>query len=143
MQKPNSKNHDTQKSIWPKLVTLIFIALTAVVAVSLLPRGFSNDTSQIGQGTNVLLLVHDSDILQSVETMAVMNEIRDEYAERLAFIVADIKTPEGNAFAGRHSLQPPALVFFSSNGEKLQTLYSSQTNESLRQKLNTIFQYQQ
>lgn len=143
MEKSNLNNQNTQKkkNIWPKLITLLFIALIAAIAVSLLPRGFSNDTSQVGQGSNVLLLVHDDDILQSIETMAVMNDIRDEYAERLTFIVADTKTPEGKTFADRHNLQPPALVFFSATGEKLQTLYSSQTSETLRQELNNIFRY--
>lgn len=136
MQKQNTK-----KSNWPKFITLALILMITIFAVSLLPRGFSGDTSLIGQGTNVLLLVHDDNILQSGETMAVMNKIRDDYAERLFFIVADINTPEGKTFAERNSLMPTALVFYSANGTSLQTLYSSQTAESLQQALNNIFQY--
>lgn len=141
MQTKNSKNPDTARSIWPKLVTITLILLIAIIAVSLLPRGFSEDTSLIGKGTNVLVLVHDNNILQSGETMAVMNEVRDKYAERLEFIVVDIKTPAGKAFTDKHRLQPAALVFFSANGDILQTLYSPQTGESLRREINKIFQY--
>ena len=141
MQTKNSKTPDTKRSIWPKLITITLILLIAIVAVSLLPRGFSEDTSLIGQGANVLALVHDNNILQSGETMVAMNEVRDEYAERLEFIVVDIKTPTGKVFTDRYSLQPAALVFFSANGEILQTQYAPQTGESLRQELNRIFQY--
>ena len=73
--------------------------------------------------------------------MAAMNAIRDEYAERLAFIVADINTPEGRTFANSHGLMPAALVFFSASGNKLQTLYTPQTAESLRLELNKLFQF--
>jgi hypothetical protein len=141
MQTKNSKNQDTTRNIWPKLITITLILLIAIVAVSLLPRGFSEDTSLIGQGTNALVLVHDNNIIQSGETMVAMNEVRDEYTDRLEFIVVDIKTPTGKVFTDRHSLQPAALVFFSANGEILQTQYSPQTGESLRQELNRIFQY--
>ena len=141
MPTQNLKNPDTKRNIWPKLITLTFISLIAFVAISLLPRGFSEDTSLIGKGTNVLLLVHDSNILQSADTMVAMNEVRNEYTGRLEFLVADIQTPAGKAFAEQQGLQPAALVFFSGDGTKLQTLYSPQTGASLRQELNTIFQY--
>ncbi|GJL75217.1 hypothetical protein [Nitrosomonas sp.] len=141
MQTHNSNKPVAKRNIWPRLITLTLIVAIAVFAVSLLPRGFSGDLSLIGQGTPVLLIVHDDNILQSGETMAVMNEIRDEYDERLIFLVADIQTPDGRTFADRHGLMPTALVFFSSSGERRQTLYSPQTAESLRRELNTTFQF--
>ncbi len=132
----------TQKRrIWPKIITFTFILLVAVVAVSLLPRGFSQDLSLIGQGSNVVILVHESNILQSGETMVAMNEVRDEYEDRVTFVIADIMTPAGKEFTDKHALHPAALVFFAANGEKLQTDYESQTGASLRKNLNIIFQY--
>ncbi|SES63280.1 hypothetical protein SAMN05216326_10148 [Nitrosomonas marina] len=140
---PNKKIKQpaVKQSKWPKFVTLTLILVIVFFAVSLLPRGFSGDTSLIGQGTPVLLLVHDDNILQSGETMAAMNAIRDDYAERLAFIVADINTPEGRTFTDRHGLMPAGLVFFSADGDRLQTLYTPQTPESLRLELSKLFQY--
>ncbi|MCB1985090.1 MAG: hypothetical protein H6936_01130 [Burkholderiales bacterium] len=141
MQEQNTKKPVEKKSNWTRYITLALVLMITIFAVSLLPRGFSGDTSIIGQGTSVLLLVHDDNILQSGETMAVMNAIRDDYEERLAFIVADINTPEGKTFADRNTLMPTALVFYSASGNHLQTLYAAQTVESLRQELNKIFQY--
>ncbi|MDP1558861.1 MAG: hypothetical protein Q8K59_08640 [Nitrosomonas sp.] len=141
MSPQNSKNSDTKRSIWPKLITFTLILLVIVVAVSLLPRGFSQDTSIVGKGTRVVVLVNDNNVIQSGETMVAMNEVRDEYEGRVAFVVVDIMTPEGRAFADKYGLQPTALVFFAGNGERLQTLYTPQIGESLRENLNSIFRY--
>lgn len=129
------------KNIWPKLVTFSFILLVIVISVSLLPRGFSQDLSVIGQGTNAIVLVHDGNILQSTDTMIAMNAVRDDFEEHVAFIVADINTPEGKRFADSRGFGAAALAFFAANGDQLQVLYSEQTSESLRRHLNTIFDY--
>lgn len=139
-----SKNNSevaSSKSIWPKLITFTFIFIVIVVAVSLLPRGFSQDVSLVGQGTNVVVLVHDNNVIQSADTMVAMNEVRDEYEERVEFVVADIMTPDGRTFADRYNLQPTALVFFAGNGERLHTVYTEQTGASLRNTLNVTFGY--
>ncbi len=141
MQRQNIKTVAPRQNKWPKLITLGLIMVIIFFAVSLLPRGFSDDISLIGQGTPVLLLVNDDNILQSGETMVVMNKIRNEYAERLEFVVADINTPEGRVFTQRNGYMATALVFYSADGRSLQTLYSAQTVESLRQELDTLFQY--
>lgn len=130
-----------KKNIWPKLITFSLILLVIFIAVSLLPRSFSQDLSVIGQGTNAVVLVHDGNILQSTDTMVAMNAIRDDFDERVTFIVADINTPEGKRFADNHGFGQAALAFFAANGDRLQVLYSEQTGESLRQHLNTIFNY--
>ncbi|MDH5480730.1 MAG: hypothetical protein OEX11_08225 [Nitrosomonas sp.] len=130
-----------KKSIWPKLITFSLILLTIAIAVSLLPRGFSQDLSVIGQGTNAVVLVHDSNILQSADTMVAMNAVRDDFDDRIAFIIADLNTPDGRQFADSHGLGPVALAFFASNGDRLQVLYNEQTAESLRKNLNTMFNY--
>lgn len=141
MQRKNTNSATAQRSKWPKIITLTLVVAILFIAVSLLPRGFSGDTSVIGQGTNALVLIHDDNLLQSGETMVVMNKIRDEYADRLEFIVADINTPDGRTFASTHNLMPPALVFFSGNGQRLKTLYEAQTIESLQRELSANFGY--
>ena len=139
---PTSKDSSpNKKSIWPKLITFSLILIFIVVAVSLLPRGFSQDLSVIGQGTNAVVLVHDSNVVQSADTMVAMNAVRDDFDGRVSFIVADINTPEGRQFANTHGFGPVALAFFAANGDRLQLLYSEQTGESLRKNLNSTFNY--
>ncbi|MCB1936280.1 MAG: hypothetical protein KDF59_10100 [Nitrosomonas sp.] len=139
MQRQHLSKPVIKQSKLPKLITLGLVLIIIIFAVSLLPRGFSGDTSVIGKGIPVLVLVHDDNILQSGETMVVMNQIRNEYAARLEFVVADINTPEGRAFANSSGFMPTALIFYSSTGQNLRVIYSPQTAESLRQALEVIF----
>ena len=139
MQAANENKADSRRSIWPKLITLIFILLIGALVVSLLPRSFSQDTSIIGKGVNVVVLVYDPNLVQSGETITAMNEVRDEYEGHLEFIVASINTPSGETFIDAHGVRPSALLFFAASGERLQILYSPQDGKSLRINLDAVF----
>ena len=139
MQTSTEEKQNTKRSIWPKLIIFTLILLIVAIAVSLLPRGFPQDTSIIGKGTNVVVLVYDPNFVQSGETILAMNDVRNEYEGRLEFIVANINTPSGRTFVDVHGFRSPALVFFAANGERLEVLYSPQDGESLRNNLNIIF----
>lgn len=139
MQTTNEKEASSKSSIWPKLITVTIIALILAVAVLSLPRSFPTDISIIGKGKNSLALIYDLNLLQSSETAAAMNAIRDEFDEQLEFVVVKIGTPSGKILSERYSAEPPALIFFAANGEVLRILYSPQDAESLRHNLNITF----
>lgn len=127
---------------WPTLLIVALIAGFIAVAVSLLPRGYSQDFSLIGKGGNVLVLVHDHNVVQSMDAMNAMNDVREEYEGRVTFLVADKYTPEGTKFIETYGVSPVSLVFFAPSGEKLQALYSPQDAASLRKNLNLAFHFQ-
>ena len=139
MQISNEQKPHSRRNIWPKLIIFTAIVLGIAVAISLLPRGFTQDTSIIGKGVNVVVLVYDPVLVQSEQTIIAMNEVRDEYEGRLEFVVANIHIPSGKTFADAHGVRPPALVFFAANGERLLTLYLSQDGKSLRINLDVVF----
>ncbi len=139
MQISNDQKPHTHRSLRSKLIIFAAIVLGIAVAVSLLPRGFPQDTSIIGKGVNVVVLVYDPNLVQSGETITAMNEVRDEYEGHLEFIVASINTPSGKTFIDAHGVRPPALLFFAASGERLQTLYSPQDGKSLRNNLDAVF----
>jgi len=49
----------------------------------------------------------------------------------LLYLVADIKTAEGAAFAARHSVPHVTLLFFDGQGERLRTVNGMQTRVHL------------
>ena len=49
------------------LITLVAIVAFLLVAIMLLPKGFSSDTSVIGQGSHVVVLAHDKESTQSLD----------------------------------------------------------------------------
>lgn len=135
----NRSTVTNKKSMWPKLIVFSLILGVIVVAVNLLPRGFSQDLTAIGQGTKAVVLVHDGNLLQSADTMVAMNAVRDEFEGRIQFIVADINTPEGRKFANQHGFGPAALAFFAADGQQVQVLYTEQTGETLRKNIDLFF----
>ena len=146
MQAPNQNDPvdatnllPTKRPLWPKLLTVVVLLGIAAVAVTLLPRGYSQDITLIGQGGNVVVLYHDSYAVNSQENMIAMNDLRDEYDGRVKFIVADKNVQEGEQFSQKYGINSVALVFFSPAGEKIKVIFDPQNVQSLRHNLDTEF----
>src|SRR5262245_40071363 len=88
----------TGSALRSSLITLGIIAALLVIAFMMLPKGFSDDLSRIGQGVDVVVLTHNKEAVQSQELMTLMNKIRMDYAGRIEFLAVDIDTDPGKAF---------------------------------------------
>lgn len=119
-------------------VTLLIVG-TLWLGISNLPSGYSRDLSKIGQGKNVAVLVHDHNLMSSVELMEALNNVRPDYAASVEFIVADLTTPEAQAFATTHDVSSATLLFFAPDGTERGTLKGMQDPATLRNSLNQAF----
>ncbi len=124
---------------WPKFIVVGATALLLAVFMWTLPRGFSTDLSLIGKGNNVAVLVHDQGMMGSEQLMRVVNDLRSQYEPQTTFIVADINTPSGRAFANAHGTQSGTLLLFGPRGDKLATLYGPQDQAKLRDSFDQLF----
>jgi len=124
---------------WPKFIIVGATALLLAVFMWTLPRGFSTDLSLIGKGNNVAVLVHDQGMMGSEQLMRVVNDLRSQYEPQTTFIVADINTPTGRAFANAHGTQSATLLLFGPRGDKLATLYGPQDQAKLRDSFDQLF----
>ena len=131
----------SKRPLWPKLLTAVVLLGIAAIVVSLLPRPFSQDISLIGKGGNIVVLFHDSLLVNSQENMDTMSTVRDEYDGRVTFIVADKNVEQGKKFTELYGVDSIALVFFAPNGEMIHTFYSQQDTESLRKIINKAFHF--
>jgi len=122
-----------------KIVIALLMLGLLWLAVSNLPRGYSRDLTQIGKGKNVVVQVHDHNLVGSIDLMESLNKVRPEYAASVEFIVADLVTPEGQAFATRHNVSSVTLVFFAPDGTPRGTVKGAQDTTSLRNSLNQAF----
>jgi hypothetical protein len=57
----------------------------------------------------------------------------------VAFVLADLNTPEGRAFATRHDVGNTTLVFLDASGKRLETLQGIQEEDALRGKIRMSF----
>ena len=127
--------------LWNKLLTVLVLIGVAIFAVSLLPRGYSQDISLIGKGDKVVVLLQEPFTVDGQESVDAMNELRDEYEGRVKFILADKKVEQGMKFAEMYDVNSTAFVFFAPNGEKINTLYGGQSAAALRDNINKAFNF--
>ena len=65
-----------------------------------------------------------------------MNALRDEYADRVEFLIADLGTPQGNQFANRHNGINGTVMFYSGKGSYVRTMHVPPNTETLRSGLD-------
>jgi hypothetical protein len=98
------------------LVILAVIGLVALM-LTLLPRGYDTDLTQVGAGEPAAVLIHDPNIVQSGNLMHAVDRVRDDFEPQLNFFVADQNLPDGVSFAERHALRIATMALFSPDGE--------------------------
>jgi hypothetical protein len=69
----------------------------------------------------------------------VVNALKSEFDDEIAFVLANLQTHEGQAFASQHGVPNTTLVFLDANGERLEILRGTQDRNELRAEIKRIF----
>ncbi len=121
---------------------LITLAITAVVLAlvwSQLPRSpYSTELTRIGQGQPALVLAYDIQSMGGMEVMAMMDELRGEYADRVEFLVAPLGAPNGRAFGQQHDAVNGTVVLFLASGAAVDKMHLPANTEALQQALEGL-----
>lgn len=127
-------------SPWRKrLIYAVFFTALAALLFGHLPRGaYSTDLSRVGDGRPVLVLAYDLNSAGGMEVMKLLDALRDEYADRVEFLVADLGTPQGYQFAQRHSAVNGTVMFYSGEGSHLRTIHLPPDIGTLRFSLDEV-----
>ncbi|WP_426416342.1 hypothetical protein [Aestuariirhabdus sp. LZHN29] len=120
------------------LVLILFVCFILAAAVMLLPKGFSDDLSKIGQGSAVVVLTHDKNTVGGIETMDLLNRIRPDFEQSVEFLVVDVNTPKGRAFSRQQKVGTTVLVLFGPDGTRRGALDPSIGEQGVRSSLNTM-----
>lgn len=123
------------------------IAVTAASLVALVALGYflmmgagkpiSTDLSVIGQGKPVLVLAYESFSPTGGDALNRLRQVRSDYDSRLDFVVADLGTPQGRAFANRYQLVDGQAVFLKQNGQPLRVKSIPADEQELRSRLES------
>jgi hypothetical protein len=68
-----------------------------------------------------------------------VDALRPEFRGQVAFVLADLNTPEGRAFATRHEVGNTTLVFLDTTGKRIETLTGVQDEGVLRGRIRASF----
>ena len=118
------------------LVILLTVCAILVAAIMLLPKGFSNDLSKIGQGSVVLVLTHDKDTVGGMLAMELLNTVRSDYEGLIDFLAVDVNASQGHAFTRQQGVGSVVFVLFGPDGSRLDVLSAGISEKELRSVLN-------
>ena len=120
------------------LFVILGVSAFLAFAIMLLPKGFNDDLSTIGQGMPAVVLVHDNGSVVSLNLMELLNKVRPDYADNVEFIVVNNTSKEGEMFKEQQNIYGSVLVLLSHNGIKRGTLANSEDEAGLRSELNKL-----
>lgn len=122
------------------------IGLTAATLGALIGLGYivtlvvvkpmSTDLSVVGQGRPALVLAYENFSPSGGEALDRLRQVRSDYESRLDFLVADLGSPQGRAFANRFQLLDGQAVFLKQNGQPLRVTNISADERELRNQLD-------
>lgn len=118
-----------------KWVVLGLILVMAVIAVQILPRGYSDDLTRVGKGQPTIVLIREKNAVQSFDLLSVMDSLRDQYAGKVEFLLTDYGTGETSMFMEAHKAPKVTLVMLDRSGKLVKILHPPQTVESVNQEI--------
>lgn len=91
-----------------------------------------HDLSRLGQGKPTIVQVHDPQCPTCTALQKQARRALKEFEEcDLVYLIADINTPEGQAFAVRHGVGNVTLLLFDGAGDLQHTVHGLQTRDQL------------
>lgn len=91
-----------------------------------------HDLSRLGQGKPTVVQVHDPQCPTCTALQKQTRKALKEFGEcDLVYLIADINTPEGQAFAVRHGVGNVTLLLFDGQGGLQQTVQGMQSKDQL------------
>ena len=92
--------------------------------MTLMPKGFKATHEQIGSGLPALVFVYDPNLSVSNSQTEQMNQARDQLGDQVAFLIAKIKTPEGERLIAEHRASPAELLLFDPTGKLIKRQFA-------------------
>lgn len=121
-------------------ITLAAIAVLIAVAWlamhQLSGRPISADLSLVGDGQPALVLAFENYSPASMEAMNQINQVRPDYEASMRFVVADLGTPHGDAFARRFDLVNGSALLLDGDGEPVRAYALTGEASDLRRALD-------
>ena len=127
------------------LVAFILLSILSLgyVGIQFLPEPMSSDLALIGEDKPAVVLAYENYSPTGGEALTRLKRVRPDYDSRVNFIVADIGTPQGRAFANRYRLVDGQAVLLARDGQAVAVTGPSTSDQALRQKLDDELARQQ
>ena len=128
----------TIKRIAVTAVFLVVLAALGYLFIISIGKPISTDLSIIGKGKPALVLAYDNFSPTGGDALNRLRNVRNDYDSRLDFMVADLGTPQGEAFANRYKLADGHAVFIMKDGQPLRVTSIPEDDRELRNRLDSM-----
>lgn len=132
------RNRQSGKAGVITLAVIAGICVLLFVMFMMLPKGFKDDLTLIGQGSVSVVLTHDKNLLDSVQMMELLNEVRADYEGRVEFLAVDVATPVGQGFVREQRVGVVNLVVFGADGARRELVDTRVNEQQLRAVLDGV-----
>ena len=126
-----------RKIIWVSISLAALFVLIYVFTMSM-GKPITTDLSIIQQGRPALVLAYQNFSPTGGEALNNLRKIRSEFDSKLDFVIADLGTPEGTAFANRHRLVDGLAIYINEYGEPRDRATIPGDQQALRELLETL-----
>jgi hypothetical protein len=99
----------------------------------MMPKGFKMTHEQIGTGMPALVFVYDPNLSVSISQTEEMNKARDQLSDQVFFLIAQIRTPEGDQLIAEHRASPAELLLFDPSGRLIKRQFALKNSSELIQ----------
>jgi hypothetical protein len=123
----------TRRNPWVSAGVVIFILILLGLAVTSLPKGFKMTHDQIGTGLPALVFVYDPNLVISISQSEQMDKAYDQLGGQVLFLIAKIKTPEGDKFIAEHQASIAELLLFDPSGKLIKRQSALKSSSELIQ----------
>ena len=125
-----------------KIIAIIAASLVTLIAIGyVLTMGagkpISTDLSIIGQGRPALVLVYENYSPAGGDALNRLRQVRSDFDAQLDFVVAELGTPQGVAFADRYQLIDGQAMFLKPDGQPLEAISIPADEQALRARLKS------
>ena len=122
------------------IITLVcIVSLGAVGYVFTIGMGkpIGSDLSILAQGRPALVLAYENFSPAGGTALNRLRNVRSDFDSRLDFVIADLGTPSGTAFANRHRLVDGLAVFLDRRGQPILVTVIPTDEQELRNLLES------
>jgi hypothetical protein len=123
----------TRRNPWVSAGIVIFILILLGLVVTSLPKGFKMTHDQIGTGLPALVFVYDPNLVVSISQSEQMDKAYDQLGDQVFFLIAKVKTPEGDQFIAEHQASIAELLLFDPSGKLIKRQFALKSSSELIQ----------
>jgi hypothetical protein len=123
----------TRRNPWVSVGVVIFILILIGFIVTSLPKSFKMTHDQIGTGLPALVFVYDPNLVVSISQTEQMDKAYDQLSGQVFFLIAKIKTPEGDQFIAKHQANIAELLLFDPSGKLIKRQSAMKSSSELIQ----------